>query len=707
MTPGSSKDSKRRRVGSFIDTGSLHKRPLLFIGLLALLYASGVSFFLGWWTRPVFLTEHKEGDVWLHRDLFAPFEFRVFKSAQMTAEEVDSLAQKYALVFTKDTTVPHRVQLRAESLLKYLSPILHLPLREAIQYAYRYGYSPMPLHDKQGMAILRVPPSDEYQVSVEALVDSMRLWQWLAKRYSPELVDTLKHHLRALLRPNLDIDPQAAGEKLRRATESLSPYAGTIRKGELIIRKGELISAEVQQKLHSLRTAYETVYPLQSRFMSFFGLLLLIWLITFITLWYLLLAQKITLSNLRPVGLLFSVYVMITLLLAVFTQRQTEWIQAIDPQLYHLIPFAIGPIVLAIFFDDRVGFISAITLGAQISLMMEEPVEYFFIHGFSSMLAVFRLRVMQRRSHLYYALATLLGGYVLTYVGYHLYRQGHFALVPWSGLVFLFANAILCLLAYPLIYGIERIFRLSSDITFLELLDTNHPLLQELKRKAPGTFQHSLSVAALAEAAAEKIGAHPLKAHVMALFHDIGKLESPAFFVENLSNISQPHITNPHHNLSPLESATIIRNHVEAGVRMARSARLPKEIIDGIRSHHGTTYIHYFWEKQKRECPQEAALLENEFRYAGPLPKTKEEAILMLADSLEASTRALTNLTPQKLKEHIHTMLQKRIAERQLSEAPLTFAQLTKLEEVFYEQLLSIHHARIQYPEATPSTVPA
>lgn len=599
------------------------------------------------------------------------------------------------------------MRLQAESLITSLAPALHLPLREAIQYAYRYGYSAMPLQDKEGMAILLIPPNDEYQVSVEALVDSTRLWQWLAKRYNPEVVEHLKSHLRRLLRPNLSIDPQAAGEKLRQATESLSPYAGTIRKGELVIRKGELISPEAKQKLHSLRAAYETMYPLQSRIMSFLGLLLLIGLITFIALWYLWLAQKITLSNLRPVALLLSVYVMIMLLIAVFIQLQGEWIQGADSQLYHLIPFAIGPIILAIFFDDRVGFISAITLGAQVSLMMEEPVEYFFVHGFSSMLAVFRLRVMQRRSHLYYALATLLGGYVLTYVGYHLYRQGHFTLIPWSGLGFLVANAGLCLVAYPLIYGIERVFRLSSDITFLELLDTNHPLLQQLKRKAPGTFQHSLTVAALAEAAAEKIGAHPLKAHVMALFHDIGKLESPSFFIENFSSISQPHTVNPHHHLSPLESASIIRNHVDAGVRLARSARLPKEIIDGIRSHHGTTYIHYFWEKQKRECPQEADLLEREFRYPGPLPKTKEEAILMLADSLEASTRALTNLTPQKLREHIRTMFQRRIAEGQLNQAPLTFAQLAQLEEVFYEQLLSIHHARIQYPETTPSPAPA
>ncbi|MCX8112076.1 MAG: HDIG domain-containing protein [Bacteroidia bacterium] len=677
------------------------------MGFLAMLYAGGMSVFLGWWTRPLFLSPYREGEVWLHRDLFAPFEFRIFKSPEETAEEMDSLVQRYTLVFRKDTTIPRQVRLQAESLSTQLPLPLRLPLKAAIQYAYRYGYTDLPLSSYHGTAIIRLSPQDELQVAVEALADSTRLWQWLRSQYDEAILDSLRPHLRALLMPNLNIDPQTAGEKLRQAAQSLSPYTGTIRRGELIVRKGELISPSTYQKLQSLRTAYESLRPLQSRLMSFFGLFLLLWVVTFITLWYLLLAKKISLNNLRPVALLFSVFIFITLILAVLTQLQSEWTQGLDLSLYHLIPFAIGPIILAIFFDDRVGFISAITLGAQISLIMEEPVEYFFVHGFSSMLAVFRLRIMQRRSHLYYALANLLIGYILTYVGYHLFRQGHLSLVPWSGLLFLFANAALCLVAYPLIYSIERLFKLSSDITFLELLDTHHPLLQELKRKAPGTFQHSLTVAALAEAAAEKIGAHPLKAHVMALFHDIGKMENPSFFIENLACISRDHINNPHYHLTPLESASIIRSHVDAGVRLARRARLPNEVISGIQSHHGTTYIQYFWEKQKRECPQEAALLETEFRYSGPLPQTKEEAILMLADSLEASTRAIPHLTPEKLRSHIHTILQQRIAEGQLSESPLTFAQLKELEKVFYEQLLSIHHSRIQYPEPIPQPTPA
>ncbi|MEN3040980.1 MAG: HDIG domain-containing metalloprotein [Bacteroidia bacterium] len=669
------------------------------MAFLAILYSAGISTFIGWWSRPVFLAPYKEGDVWMNADLFAPFEFRVFKSSEEAAQEIDSLMQRYSLVFRKDTSIQTEVQKQVDSLCTMLPRSLHAPLKEAFRYAYRYGYTYLPLANQKGMAILRLSPQDEYQVSAEALVDSAKLWSWLRTEYGDAVANQLRPYLRSTFRPNLDIDPQAAGEKLRQATKNLSPYTGTIKKGELIVRRGELITPDIQQKLNSLRKAHETIQPFQSRLTSFAGLFLLISIITFITLWYLLLAQKITPHNLRPIALLFSVYIFITLIIASLNRSHIEPVQGLNIPLHHLFPFALGPIILAIFFDDRVGFISAITLGAQISLIMEEPVEYFFVHGFSSMLAVFRLRVLQRRSHLYYALATLLAGYIITYSGYHLFRQGYISLVSWTGIPLLTANAILCLLAYPLIYGIERIFRLSSDITFLELLDTNHPLLQELKRKAPGTYQHSLTVAALAEAAAEKIGAHPLKAHVMALFHDIGKLENPVYFVENLSAISVGNAINPHHNLTPQESASIIKSHVPIGVKLAKQARLPDEVISGIRTHHGTTYIQYFWEKQKRQCPQEAAALESNFRYDGPLPRTKEEAILMLADSLEASTRALSNPTPNKLRQHIRTIIQQRIAEGQLREAALTFAQLSELETCFYEQLLSIHHARIQYPE--------
>ncbi|MCX7606933.1 MAG: HDIG domain-containing protein [Bacteroidia bacterium] len=681
-------------------------RRWLPLGIAISVYVAGSSSFLLWWHTPPYLTPYKVGEIWPHRDLFAPFEFKVYKSSEERAEEMDSLVQHFSLVFQKDTNIVSKVRQKISQLNLLLPSYVTEAVKVSVEYAYRYGYVDVPLHKKVGIAILQRSRQEEEMVSLEALVDSARLWQWLRERFPPSLQDTLRDLLRTLLIPNCTYDPQASEEKLRLATQELSPYMGTIQRGELIVRRGEIITPPIEQKLSSLRTAYQALHPLKSLSVSYLGVLFLVGIITFIALRYLYLSRRFHPHDIRPILLLLTVYFIITAGTAVFLHFQKLWYEASDLPVYHLIPLAIGPIMLAIFFDDRVGFISSITLGAQVSLIMEEPVEFFFVHGLSSMLTVFRLRVMQRRSHLYYALGTLAVGYTLTFIGYHLFRLGSFRLIPWEGLPILYANVALCLVVYPLIYLIEKTFRMSSDITFLELLDTNHPLLKELAQKAPGTFQHSLAVAALAEAAAQKIGAHPLKAHVLALFHDVGKIEAPQYFVENMSAISQGGISNPHHHLTPRESAAIIRNHVEYGVHLARRYRLPREIIEGIRSHHGTTYIQFFWEKQKRECPQEASILEEEFRYPGPLPTTKEEAILMLADSLEASSRAIPNPTAEKLLEHVRHIIHQRIAEGQLDKAPLTFQQLRELEEVFYQQLLSLHHSRIRYPEPEPVLVP-
>lgn len=678
----------------------LRKQPVA-LGLILAVYVVSTSFFLSWWHRPPYLEPFGEGEVWPYDDLFAPFEFRIFKSTEKQQEELDSLVQRFSMVFQKDTTVQSQVRERVEALAPRLSEPLRQALRTAVEYAYRYGYTEAPLEGKQGVAFLRYTPRTERLVALDALVDRSRLERWIATQVPPKLQDSVRAWVSALLVPDAQYDPQASEERLRFATQNLSPYSGLVRKGELIVRRGELISSASQQKLYSLRIAYATIHPLGSRFLTFLGAVFLVGIVTFIALRYLYLSRRLSPKDLRPILLLLTVFFLITAGTATFLHFQRYLYENVPLPLYHLVPLAIGPIMLAIFFDDRVGFISAITLGAQVSLIMKEPVEFFFVHGLSSMLTVFRLRAMQRRSHLFYALATLGAGYTLTFIGYHLFRVGEVQAIPWMGLLMLYANLALCLAVYPLIYLVEKVFGMSSDITFLEFLDTNHPLLKELSTKAPGTFQHSLAVAALAEAAAQRIGAHPLKAHVMALFHDIGKVEAPQFFIENLSAISQGAITNPHHHLAPRESAEIIRRHVEYGVYLARKYQLPKEIIDGIWTHHGTTCIQYFWEKQKQICPQEAPSLAEEFHYPGPLPQTKEEAILMLADSLEASTRALPNLKPEELRNHVRCLIHQRISEGQLDQAQLTFQQLRELEEVFYQQLLSQHHARIQYPKRT------
>ncbi len=665
----------------------------VFLGYVLL--SSGA---LLYWYHPVYLTQWQEGEVWTYRDLFAPFEYRVFRGTQ-EGQAWDSLGPSLTLIFERDTSVKQRVIQRLNEVSPRFSPSLRSEVARLLRYAYRFGYVDVPVAGKQGQAILREGPHTEEVLPLDALVDNQRLERWISETVSENRQDSIRWVVQAFLQPDCRYDPNAVHELLQATAKQASPYSTTVHKGELIVRRGQLISPEVAQKLRSLSLAYGSLHPLRSRLLSFLGLVGLVGLLTFIALQYLYVAKRFQPEEVRPVLLLLSVFLVTIVGASLFVHFAQRWTETTQYPLYHLFPVALAPIMVAIFFDDRVGFISAITLGAQVSLVMEEPVEFFFVHGLSSMLVVFRLRVLQRRSHFLYALGTLALGYWITFLGYHLFRTGSFETISWAGLPLLLVNVLLCLMGYPLVYVLERLFRMSSDVTFLELLDLRHPLLRQLAEKAPGTYQHSLAVAELAEVAAQRIGAHSLKARVMGLFHDIGKLENPSYFIENISAISQGGVSNPHYYLSPRESASIIRRHVEYGVELAKKYNLPPEVLGGIQTHHGTTWIQYFWERQKREAPQEAPLVEEEFRYPGPLPATKEEAILMLADSLEASTRALPDPTPENLRAHVRRLIQQRIAEGQLDRAPLTFEQVRQLEEVFYENLLNQRHTRIPYPE--------
>jgi len=675
---------------------NLKKKPLTRY-LLVAGYVVATAMLLLWPRRTPFALSSVQEKIWSHRDLYAPFDFRVLREASDTQSFSDSALAYGQFVFRRDTAQQAFLRKLTDSLIRRLTPEEARVVQQAFIYTYRYGYVDIPLpSDARGTAILHYAPQIEEEVPLEALVDSIRLHQWLHREYPDH-----KHlwpFLKAYFPPDCRYDPGLVQLHFRSFPENTDIYSNTIQKGQLIIRQGEIITPEKAQELQSLALAYQEAHALHNRIISFTGLLLLITLITLLALWYLYIAQRLSKGNNRNLALILSIY-LLTTTMAVIVLNLESLLTLQKAPFYHLIPLAIGPMLLAIFFDDRVGFISAITLSAQIALLVPEPVEFFFVHGLSSMLTVFQLRAVQRRSDIFRALLLLVLGYTVSYVGYHLYRQESL-FIPWDGLILLYINAAICLATYPLVYLFERIFGVSSDISFLELLNTHHPLLRELAQKAPGTYQHSLAVAILAEAAASEIGAHPLKVHVMALFHDIGKIKNPSYFIENLASITQGSIYNPHFNLTPRESAQIIKAHVRDGVVLGRLYHLPEEVIGGIETHHGTTLMAYFWEKHCRQHPHDED--DTEFRYDGPIPRTKEEAILHLADTLEASTRAIPDLTPEKLRAHVRQIMAQRMQEGQLRGAPITFAQLKTLEEVFYRQLLSQHHARIQYPAAAP-----
>lgn len=334
-------------------------------------------------------------------------------------------------------------------------------------------------------------------------------------------------------------------------------------------------------------------------------------------------------------------------------------------------------------------------LGAFIA---RESFAFFFIHSLAGSFAVFNLKYLRQRGQFFVITGNLLVVYAVAYSGWTLLQTGSLSAINPANLALIVLNIFFTLGTYPLVYLFERLFGITSNLTYLELLDTDHPLLKRLAISAPGTYHHSLHVASIAEEAAKRINANPLLVHAGALFHDIGKLSDPSYFVENQGNGA-----NPHDAISPLQSASAIIRHVTYGTELAKEHRLPDEIIDFIRTHHGTTRVEYFYRKYARENPDAVDELEGEFRYPGPVPTRKEDVVLMIADSVEAAARAMPDPTPERLERLVHAIILAKMNDDQFERSRISFRELNKVKREVTRQVQSLYHGRIVYPSTTPA----
>ena len=366
----------------------------------------------------------------------------------------------------------------------------------------------------------------------------------------------------------------------------------------------------------------------------------------------------------------------------------------ISPVAMLAVPVAIVSVVVTVIFDSRVGFFATLALGLIGAVMLGYDLEFFFATIAAGVLGVFSVRDIKNRGQFFLSGGAVFLGYFWILVATWLYL-GRPTDQFWVDTLYVGANAFMLIMAYPLLWVFERAFDITTDLTLLELSDTNRPLLRELSFRAPGTFQHSLQVANLAEAASDAIGANALLARVGALYHDIGKMLKPEYFVEN-----QRRGVNPHDQLKPRMSALIIASHVKEGLEMGRQYNLPKRVLDFIPMHHGTTRIEYFYRKaleHKRE--DDPDVLESEFRYPGPRPDSVETGILMLADSVEAASRSLTDPSHKRIETVIEMIFAARIEDGQLDHTDLTFRDLNVIRETFLSMLVGVHHGRVPYPD--------
>lgn len=463
------------------------------------------------------------------------------------------------------------------------------------------------------------------------------------------------------------------------AMPNFAPAVIPIYAGEKIIGRGEVVDEKRFQKLSTYKRFFGKSSP-----GIFFGYFLLTSILIGILLFYLFFNFKQVFQSIRQ--LIFMFFWLVVYSYLVYLLEATPSLSV------YLIPFCIVPIVVKVFFNDQLALFVHIVVVLIASMLCSEGYEFTFLQIMAGIVVLLSNIEVRNWSRFFLSIFAILLAYGLGHLGLQLIQQGTLGGMDFSRLNLIALSVFLTMLAYPMIPLLERIFGFTSAITLVELSDMNRPLLKELSIKAPGTLQHSLQVGNLAEAAAGAIGADPLLVKVAALYHDIGKMKNPTFFIENQSSI------NPHDSKGDLESAQIIIDHVKEGEAMAQKAGLPQILIDFIKSHHGTTRTEYFYRNYRKKYPNQV-LEEGSFRYPGPRPVSKEETILMLADSLEAACKSLQNPTGKSLNDRVESVVAGKIADGQLVNSALSFQELETCVREFKMLLRSIHHVRIEYPK--------
>ena len=491
--------------------------------------------------------------------------------------------------------------------------------------------------------------------------------------------------LSEIIRPNVSYDNDFTQKVIDEAVASISPTKGMVSNGELIIQKGDIVGGIKLAKLNSLKN--ESAAKIWSKSNYYWIVLGYAILVSIALLMLLLFLKKyrreIFDNNTKVTFILFNVSLMILI--------QTLVVKYNSDYLY-VVPLSILPIVIKAFFDARLGLFTHVLTVLLLGFIVPDSFEFIYLHIIAGIVTILTVSELYKRANLFISIGQITLIYMVTYLAFTIIKEGNATGINWEYLMMFAANGVLSFLSLFLIYLYEKIFGLVSDVTLLELSNTNTKLLRELNEKAPGTFQHSMQVANLAEAAANEIGANSMLVRTGALYHDIGKLLNPNYFIEN-----QITGVNPHNDLSPEDSAKIIIDHVINGVELAKQYGLPDRIIDFIRTHHGTNLVHYFYFKEK-EFGLEEEVDITKFQYKGPIPFSRETAILMICDASEAASKSLKQPSAQLINDLIDKIVEKQKSDNQFINSDITFSEIEKIKKVVKKKLMNIYHLRVEYP---------
>ncbi len=493
-----------------------------------------------------------------------------------------------------------------------------------------------------------------------------------------------QYNINELIQQNLTYDKLKSETELDENLQNISSYNGFVQAGQKIVDRGETVTDEVYDILRSYEKDYErrntieTKIPYRSIGQTIFVLVIFVSLITYLSLF-----RVDYFENVRNVTLLFALPVFFCVVASLMVSHKILNV--------FMLPCCLVPIVIRVFMDSRTAFMFHCGMVLIISMMLTNNYEFIIVQLVAGMVAIQTLRELSQRSQIVRTAFILFLVYVIFYTGYSLHHENDIKMDTWMYVCFT-VNCVLLLFTYPLLWMLEKMFGFTSDVTLVELSNVHNPLLQRMTEVAPGTFQHSMQVANLSAEVANKIGGKAQLVRTGALYHDIGKMERPAFFTENQNGVS------PHKHLTPLKSAEVIIAHVKNGVALADKNHIPDSIKRFITTHHGLGKAKYFYITYKNEHPDEK-IDEKVFSYPGPNPSTKEEAILMMCDAVEAASRSLPEYTEDSINQLVDKIIDNQVAEGFFSECSITFKDIATAKMVLKDKLKTIYHTRISYPE--------
>ncbi|MBI6118813.1 HD family phosphohydrolase [Salegentibacter maritimus] len=644
-----------------------------------------------------FKYEIPKGKPWQYENLYAPFDFAILKSEEEIKQERQQIRNNHTPYFQFNQEIPKEATAKtpevvyevfSDSLLNNKEIQVVDFVRTTLEEVYEYGLLQTNNRVEDNQLVYLRKGNEAFEIPYKNILKQDQVRSFLNTKINDSNLLNFENELLevffSLIEPNVSFDSEFTQKELQSKLDNISYTRGNIEQGSRVIARGEVVEGNKYNILRSLKNEYESQVWSESNYKwilvgySVLVALALLMLLLFIRKY----RQDIFENNVKVTFIFFNILFMV-LLTTIVVNFNIDYV--------YVVPLCILPLTLKAFFDARLGMFTHVITVLLLGFIVPNSYEYMFLQIIAGIVTILTVSELYKRANLFISVGQITLVYIISYFAFTVIQEGNIADVEAEVLLTFLLGGLATLFVQPLIYIYEKIFGMVSDMSLLELSDTNSKLLKELSEKAPGTFHHSLNVANLAEAAANEINANAMLVRVGALYHDIGKMKNPTYFSEN-----QTSAVNSHDELAPKESAQIITDHVINGIEIAKKHNLPDRVIDFIRTHHGTTTVYFFYMKEKEQ--NENAVAED-FRYPGPIPFSKETAILMMCDSVEAASKSLKEPTAGVIDNFVEKIISKQMKEEQFLNANITFKEIQVVKKILKRKLKNIFHLRVEYPE--------